>query len=167
MENKEYRWAYNYSVFKNHDWIRSYCCILLITVLLISFALFLSRPHDFPGVLIENLWLIGMIVGIYVISVPISFVYYRKGYVYQYILKDNCLRVIRNYVPLSHEMIVNERIGSCIYFKDVRHIKLHKDEAYISIRGSLILKTIYADKNEIDQIYQLMKQKCVNLKDKK
>ena len=106
-------------------------------------------------------------MGIYVISVLISFVYYRKGYVYQYILKDNCLRVIRNYVPLSHEMIVNERIGSCIYFKDVRHIKLHKDEAYISIRGSLILTTIYADKNEIDQIYQLMKQKYVNLKDKK
>ena len=65
---------------------------------------------------------------------------------------------------MSHEMIVNERIGSDINLKDVRSMKLNKDADSISMKGFLILTTIYADKNEIDYIYQLMKQNCVNLK---
>ena len=40
----------------------------------------------------------------------------------------------------------------------------NKDADSISIRGFLTLTTIYADKNEIDHIYQLIKQECVNLK---
>lgn len=60
MENKKYKWVYNYSLFKKHDWIKPLCYILGITVLLICFAFFLAQPHDFLGTLIEYLWLIGM-----------------------------------------------------------------------------------------------------------
>ena len=65
---------------------------------------------------------------------------------------------------MSHEMIVNERIGSQFQLKDVKTLKLNKKADAISMKGFLILTTIYADKNEIDYIYQLMKQDCVNLK---
>lgn len=166
MENRKYSWTYNYSLFKHHDWIKTLCCILAITVLLICFALFLAQPHDFLGVLIENLWLIGMIVALYGISVLITLIWYRKGYAYQYFIENGWLKVCKGYVPMSHEMIVNERIGSHINLKDVSSIKLNKDADSISMKGFLILTTIYADKNEIDYIYQLIKQECVNLKSK-
>ena len=164
MENIKYSWAYNYSLFKNHDWIKTLCCIVTITVLIICFGFFIAQPHNFIGTLIENLWVIGMIVALYVISVVISFICYRKGYVYKYFIENGHLRVFKNFVPMSHEMIVNERIGSDINLKDVRSIKLNKNADSISMKGFLILTTIYADKNEIDYIYQLMKQDCVNLK---
>lgn len=132
-------WAYNYSLFKHHDWIKTLCYLLAITVLIICFTFFIAQPHDFIGALAENLWVIEMIVA----------------------------RIFRNYVPMSHEMIVNERIGSIINLKDVRSIKLNKDADSISMKGFLILTTIYADKTEIDYIYQLIKQECVNLKEEK
>ncbi|MDY3250858.1 MAG: hypothetical protein SOX32_11000 [Candidatus Choladocola sp.] len=164
MENKKYSWTYNYSLFKHYDWIRALCYIVAITVLIICFGLFIARPYDFPGVLTENLWLIGMILAIYGISVLIALIWYRKGYVYQYTIENGNLKICRGFVPMSHEMIVNERIGSDINLKDVRSIKLNKNADSISMKGFLILTTIYADKNEIDYIYQLMKQDCVNLK---
>lgn len=166
MENKKYSWTYNYSLFKQHDWIKTYCYIVAITVVIICFGLFIARPYDFPGVLMENLWLIGMIVALYGISVLIALIWYRNGYVYQYNIENGWLKIGRSFVPMSHEMIVNERIGSQINLKDVRSIKLNKDAGFISMKGFLILTTIYADKNEIDYIYQLMKQECVNLKAK-
>ena len=161
-----YRWFYNYSLFKNRDWIKTYCYIVGITVLIICFALFIAEPHGFIGTLIENSWLIGMIVALYGISVLIALIWYRNGYVYQYNIENGWLKIGRSFVPMSHEMIVNERIGSQINLKDVRSIKLNKDAGFISMKGFLILTTIYADKNEIDYIYQLMKQECVNLKAK-
>ena len=164
MENNKYRWTYNYSLFKNHDWIKPLCCIVAITILLICFALFLAAPHDFLGTLIENFWLIWMIVAIYGLSVLISLVWYRKGYVYGYVLENGWLKIIRNYVPMSHEMVVNERIGSNIDLKQVKYLRLNKGKNSISIRGFLILTTVYADENQIDYIYQLIKQDCVNLK---
>ena len=167
MENKKYSWSYNYSLFKHYDWIKIICYIVAITVLIICFALFIAEPHDFIGTLTENLWLIGMIVGIYGLSVLIALVWYRKGYVYHYSIENGWLKVRKDYVPMSHEMMVNERIGSHIQLKDIRSIKLKKDADSISMKGFLILTTIYADKNEIDSIYQLLQQECVNLKGKK
>ena len=167
MENKKYSWAYNYSLFEHYDWIKTLCYIVAITVLIICFAFLIAQPHDFISTLIENLWVIGMVVALYGISVLRSLIWYRKGYVYKYVIEDGHLRVFRNFVPMSHEMIVNERIGSDIYFNNVRYLRLNKDADSISIRGILILTTIYADKNEIDYIYQLIKQECVNLKDEK
>ena len=167
MENNTYRWSYNYSLFKNRDWIKTYCYIVGITVLIICFALFIAKPHDFIGTLNENLWLIGMIVALYGLAVLIALIWYRKGYVYYYVIESGWLKVIRNYVPMSHEMLVNERIGSDIDLKAVSYIRLHKDTDSISIRGFLTLTTIYADKNEIDHVYQLIKQGCVNLKGEK
>ena len=163
MENKCYSWTYNYSLFKQHDWIKPYCYIMGITVLIICFAFFIIQPHNFTGMLLENFWVIGMIVAIYGISVVISFICYRKGYVYSYCIENGWLKIRRNYVPMSHEMVVNERIGSHIDLKTVKYIKLDKDTESISIRGFLTLTTIYADKNEIDYVYQLVKQECVNL----
>ena len=167
MENKKYSWSYNYSLFKHYDWIKITCYIVAITVLIICFALFIAEPHDFIGTLTENLWLIGMIVGIYGLSVLIALVWYRKGYVYHYSIENGWLKVRKDYVPMSHEMIVNERIGSHIQLNNVRSIKLKKDADSISMKGFLILTTIYADKNEIDSIYQLLQQECVNLNGKK
>ena len=167
MEDKKYSWDYNYSLFKQHDWIKTYCYIVAITVLIICFAFFIAQPHNFIGTLIENFWVIWMIVALYGISVLIALVWYRKGYVYGYVLENGWLRIHRNYVPMSHEMIVNERIGSHINLKDVRYIRLNKDVDSISIKGFLTLTTIYADKNEIDYIYQLIKKECVNLKGEK
>ena len=114
MENKKYSRTYNYSLFKQHDWIKTYCYIVAITVVIICFGLFIARPYDFPGVLMENLWLIGMIVALYGISVLIALIWYRKGYVYKYSVENGWLRMFRHYVPVRHETIVNERIGSII-----------------------------------------------------
>ncbi|MCI7179285.1 MAG: hypothetical protein MSA26_01530 [Lachnospiraceae bacterium] len=167
MENNTYRWSYNYSLFKNRDWIKIICIMVALTVFFICFALFLAAPHDFWGTLTENFWLIWMIVAIYGLSVLISLIWYRKGYVYQYVLERGWIKVNRNYVPMSHEMIVDERIGSHIDLKTVSYIRLDKDTDSISMRGFLLLTTIYADKNEIDHVYQLIKQECVNLKGEK
>lgn len=164
MDNKKHSWTYNYSLFKNHDWIKMICCIMVITVLLICFALFLAMPHDFIGTLTENFWVIWMIVAIYGLAVLISLIWYRKGYVYGYVLENGRLKIIRNYVPMSHEMIVNERIGSDIDLKQVTYLKLNKGTNSIAIRGFLTLTTVYADENQIDYIYQLIRQECVNLK---
>ena len=65
---------------------------------------------------------------------------------------------------MSHEMIVNERIGSDIDLKQVTYLKLNKGTNSIAIRGFLTLTTVYADENQIDYIYQLIRQECVNLK---
>ncbi|MGN8632770.1 hypothetical protein ACTNEW_14610 [Blautia sp. HCP3S3_G3] len=138
-----------------------------ITVLIICFALFIADPHDLIGTLIENLWLIGMIVALFGLAVLIALIWYRKGYVYKYVLERGWIKVDRNYVPMSHEMVVNERIGSHIDLKTVSYIRLDKDTDSISMRGFLLLTTIYADKNEIDHVYQLIKQECVNLKGEK
>lgn len=164
MEDTKYSWSYNYSLFKKHDWIKPYCYIVAITVVIIGFAFFIARPHDFVGVLMENLWVFAMILALYGISVLISLVWYRKGYAYKYDLENGWLKVFRNYVPMSHEMIVNERIGSGIDLKKISYLKLNKEEESISMRGFLTLTTIYADKNEIDHIYQLIKQECINLR---
>lgn len=164
MENKKYSWTYNYSLFKHRDWIKTICIIVAITVFFICFALFLAEPHDFLGTLIENLWLIWMIVALYSLSVLIALIWYRKGYVYGYVLENGWLKIITKYVPMSHEMIVNQRIGSHIDLKQVRYLRLNKKTNSISIRGFLILTTVYADENEIDYIYQQIKQECVNLK---
>ena len=158
MENDKYSWTYNYSLFKHHDWIKIMCFLFTLTVLIICFAFFIAQPQDFLGVLMENLWVIGMILAIYGISVLIALIWYRKGYLYRYSIENGWLKVIRGYVPMSHEMIVNERIGSSINLKDVRSIKLDKETDSISMRGFMILTTIYADKNEIDYIYQLILQ---------
>ena len=163
MENNTYTWSYNYSLFKHRDWIKPYCYIVGISVLLIELALFLANPHDFIRTLIEYLWVIGMIVALYGLSVIIALVWYRKGYVYDYVLKDGWLKIKRNYVPMSHEMVVNERIGSNVNLKTVSYLRLHKKTNSISIRGFLTLTTVYADEDQIDYIYQLIKQECVNL----
>ena len=167
MENKKYSWTYNYSMFKHHDWIKIICTMVVITVLLICFALFLAAPHDFWGTLTENFWLIGLIVALYGLSVLIALVWYRKGYVYGYVLKNGWLKIHRSYVPLSHEMVVNERIGSNVDLKAVSYLRLNKETNSISIRGFLTLTTVYADEDQIDYIYQLIKQECVNLKGEK
>lgn len=167
MENKKYSWVYHYSMFKHYDWLKTMCWITAITVILIVIPLALSRPDDIIGVLVENLWVIGLIVGIYGISIMIALIWYRKGYTYRYTIENDHLRVSRPYVPMSHEMNVNEKIGSDFYFKNIRYIKLNKDTESISIRGKFILTTVYADKGEIDYIYQLIKQSCVNLKGEK
>ena len=154
-------------MFKHFDWLRTMCWITAITVSLICLPLAISRPDDIIGVLAENLWVIGMIVGIYAFSVVIALIWYRKGYSYRYTMENGHLKVSKPYVPMSHEMNVNERIGSDIYFKDIRTLKLRKEHESISVRGKLILTTIYADKDEIDYIYQLIKQSCVNLNGEK
>ena len=105
-----------------------------------------------------------MIVALYSLSVLIALIWYRKGYVYGYVLENGWLKIITKYVPMSHEMIVNQRIGSHIDLKQVRYLRLNKKTNSISIRGFLILTTVYADENEIDYIYQQIKQECVNLK---
>ena len=167
MENKKYTWTYHYSMFKHHDWIKIICTLVAITVLLICFAFFLAAPHDFWGTLTENFWVIWMIVAIYGLSVIIALVWYRKGYVYDYVLENSWLKIRRNYVPMSHEMLVNERIGSGIDLKNVSYLRLNKDTNSISIRGYLTLTTVYADEDQIDDIYQRIKQECVNLKGEK
>ena len=139
MENKKYSWVYNYSLFKKHDWIKPLCYILGITVLIICFALFLGQPHDFFGTLIENLWLIGMIIALYGLSVLISLIWYRKGYVYRYTIENGWLKVNKGFVPMSHEMMVNERLGSQFQLKDVKTLKLNKKADAISMKGFLIL----------------------------
>lgn len=164
MEDTKYSWSYNYSLLKKHDWIKPYCYIVAITVVIIGFALFIAQPHNFVGVLMENLWVFAVIVALYGISVLISLVWYRKGYTYKYDLENGWLQVFRNYVPMNHEMIVNERIGSGIDLKKISYLKLNKEKESISMRGFLTLTTIYADKNEIDHIYQLIKQQCINLR---
>ncbi len=131
MENKKYSWTYNHSLFKHHDWVKTLCYIVAITVLIICFGFFIARPHDFPGVLMENLWVIGMILAIYGISVLIALIWYRKGYVYQYYIENDWLKIDRRFVPMSHEMTVNERIGSQINLKDVRSIKLNKEADFM------------------------------------
>lgn len=167
MENKKYTWTYNYSMFKHHDWIKIICTLVTITVLFICFAFFLAAPHDFWGTLTENFWVIWMIVAIYGLSVLIALVWYRKGYVYGYVLENGWLTIRRSYVPMSHEMLVNERIGSGIDLKKASYLRLNKDTNSISIRGFLTLTTVYADEDQIDDIYQLIKQECVNLKGEK
>ena len=167
MENKKYTWTYNYSMFKHHDWLKIICALAALTVLLICFAFFLAAPHDFWGTLTENFWVIWMIVAIYGLSVLIALVCYRKGYVYGYVLENGWLNIRRSYVPMSHEMLVNERIGSGIDLKKVSYLRLNKDTNSISIRGYLTLTTVYADEDQIDYIYQLIKQECVNLKGEK
>lgn len=167
MENNTYKWSYNYSLFKHRDWMKPYSCVVGITVLVICFALFLANPHDFTGTLIENIWVIAMIVALFGLAVIIALIWYRKGYVYEYVLEGSWIKVRRNYVPMSHEMIVNERIGSSINLKTVSYIRLDKNTDSISMRGTLLLTTIYADKSEIDHVYQLIKQECINLKDEK
>ena len=164
MESEKYSWTYNYSLFKHRDWIKTMCYIVVITVLLICFALFLGKPHDFPGVLIENLWVIGMIAAIYGLSVLIALIWYRKGYVYRYHIENGWLKVKKDYVPMSHELYKNVKSGSEINLKMVRSLKLDKDTDSLSMKGHLILTTIYADKSEIDHVYQLIRQGCVNLK---
>ena len=164
MESEKYSWTYNYSLFKHRDWIKTMCYIVAITVLLICFALFLGKPDDFPGVLIENLWVIGMIAAIYGLSVLIALIWYRKGYVYRYHIENGWLKVKKDYVPMSHELYTNVKSGSEINLKMVRSLKLDKDTDSISMKGHLILTTIYADKSEIDHVYQLIRQGCVNLK---
>ena len=129
MENKKYSWTYNYSMFKHHDWIKIICTMVAITVLLICFALFLAAPHDFWGTLTENFWVIGMIVALYGLSVLIALVWYRKGYVYGYVLKNGWLKIHRSYVPLSHEMVVNERIMGRLHKK--QKIKLSNCTKYM------------------------------------
>lgn len=167
MENNTYKWSYNYSLYKQRDWIKPYGCVVGITVLLICFALFIAEPHDFIGTLIENFWVIGMIVALFGLAVLIALIWYRKGYVYEYVLKGGWIKVNRNYVPMSHEMVVNERIASRINLQTISYIRLDKDTDSISMRGFFTLTTIYADKNEIDHVYQLIKQECVNLKGEK
>lgn len=105
-------------------------------------------------------------VALYGLSVLISLIWYRKGYVYRYTIENGWLKVNKGFVPMSHEMMVNERLGSQFQLKDVKTLKLNKKAAAISMKGFLILTTIYADKNEIDTVYQILKQECVNLKDK-
>ena len=68
---------------------------------------------------------------------------------------------------LSHEMVVNEIIGSNVDLKAVSYLRLNKETNSISIRGFLTLTTVYADEDQIDYIYQLIKQECVNLKGEK
>ena len=79
-------------------------------------------------------------VALYGLSVLISLIWYRKGYVYRYTIENGWLKVNKGFVPMSHEMIVNERIGSGIDLKKVSYL--------------------------IDTVYQILKQECVNLKDK-
>lgn len=166
MENKKYSWTYNYSLTKQHDWIKPYGCVVALSLIFICFAFFIAAPHDFIGTLVENLWVIGMILALFGLSVLIAFIWYRKGYVYKYNLENGWIKVDRNYVPVSHEMMVDERIGSQIDLKRVSYLRLNKEKDSISIRGFLTLTTVYADKNEIDHIYQLIKQECINLKEK-
>lgn len=45
-------------------------------------------------------------------------------------------------------------------------IRLNKSAEFISLRGKLIFTAIYADMDEIDHVYALIRQSCVNLKDK-
>ena len=45
-------------------------------------------------------------------------------------------------------------------------MRLNKSAESISLRGKLIFATICADKDEIDHVYALIRQSCLNLKDK-
>lgn len=152
-------------MLKHFDWVKTILCITALTVVLICIPLAISRPDDIIGVLVENLWVIEMIVGIYGLSVVIALIWYRKGYTYRYTIENGHLKVSKPYVTMSHEMRVNERIGSDVFFDKIRYIKLNREEESISLRGKLILTTVYADKREIDYIYQLIKRSCLNLKE--
>ena len=105
--NEEYTWEYNYSLFKNHDWIYTYLILLGIIILFIEFALFLVDPGDFFNTFINNLWVIGLILFLFAISVVIAFIWYRKGYVYVYHLTLNCIKVEQSLVYMNHSMFVD------------------------------------------------------------
>lgn len=85
---------------------------------------------------------------------------YAKGYNYSYILYEDRLKVIKDTVMMNHEMNVNERIGSTIVFNSVRSLKLNSDKGLIEIRGLLIWSTVYANKEEIEKIYNMIKKRC-------
>ena len=162
--NEEYTWEYHYSLFKNHDWIYTYLILLGIIILFIEFALFLVDPSDFFNTFINNLWVIGLILFLFSISVVIAFIWFRKGYLYVYHLKENGIKVEQPLVYTNHVMFVNQRIASSIYFENIQSIKMNKKADIIKIRGFLIKTNLYANKDEIDFIYKMIKERCDHLK---
>ena len=162
--NEEYTWEYHYSLFKNHDWIYTYLILLGIIILFIEFTLFLVDPGDFFNTFINNLWVIGLILFLFSISVVIAFIWFRKGYLYVYHLKENGIKVEQPLVYTNHVMFVNQRIASSIYFENIQSIKMNKKADIIKIRGFLIKTNLYANKDEIDFIYKMIKERCDHLK---
>ena len=163
MENN-HTWTYKYLLYKNKDWIKTLTMIVLITILFIYIPILFVSSSDIPTTIIDNLWLAFLIIDIYALSIFISLILYRKGYYYEYIIKDNSLRVIKDYIPISHEIIVNQRIGSYISFDMVKYLKLNKDKEYIVMRGTLTYTHIYVNKEYIEEVYEILKDKCKNLK---
>ena len=167
MEKETYRWSYNYSLTQNHDWIIRYCCVAFIAIAVIFLALLFANSGDFIATFKKDFWVIWMILGIFALAVVISFIYYRKGYAYYYTLKNGNLQICKNYLPDTDETIVNGKMGSFFALRDVKHIKYNKKKHYISFGGFLISSTVYAENDEIDHVYSLIKKECINLKSEK
>ncbi|MDO4501372.1 MAG: hypothetical protein Q4B60_08915 [Erysipelotrichaceae bacterium] len=163
--NNEYRWSYNYYFTRNKDWIKPFLIIFLIIIAIIAIALIITDPKRPLGILIEYWWVFVMMTGIFAFSVLLTLLCYKNGYMCIYEIKDNKLHMDKANIAITHSQMIDQKLANTIYLDDIRHLRLSKEEDAIYIRGVLTITTVYADKQEIDYVYSLLKDGCKNLKD--
>lgn len=160
-------WKYYYPLTKRFDWLGTVAVLVLITCVLIAAALGLAGALSGKGVfasIIENSFTFWIIIGIYALSCIITVLYYRGGYKYEYVLTERELIVSKGknpeIVPFSHEMTSAARTGGRISLDSVTHLTLDRTGRRIKLRGFMTITTIYANDDELEDVWATLKAAC-------
>ncbi|MDO4486475.1 MAG: hypothetical protein Q4C46_07810 [Bacillota bacterium] len=163
-------WDYTYLLTKRYDWLVTTLIIVLITNVLIAIILAFAAVICGIGIielLIECSFIFWIIFGIYLLSCVITLLFYKGKYRYEYILTEIELKSHKGklgIVPFNHEMTVNERIGSCFTYDSVSRLTLLRDRNEIRVRGFMTLTSVYADDEDIDEVWDILTAVCKKAK---
>lgn len=162
-------WKYYYPLTRRFDWLGSVAILVLITCVLIAAALGLGGALSGRGVfvtIIENSFAFWMIIGIYALSCVIAVLFYRDGYRYEYTLTDSELIISRGKrletVLLSNEMTSAMRTGKHIRLDSVTKLTYNRAGRRISLRGCMAITTIFANDDELEEVWKALKAACRN-----
>lgn len=164
------KWSYTYLLTKRYDWLVTTLILVLITNALLALIFAFTAVICEKGIiemLIECSFIFWMIFGIYLLSCVITLLFYKGKYRYEYMLTEIELKVHKGklgVVPFNHEMTVNERIGSCIIYDSVSRLTLLRDRNEIRVRGFMTLTSVYADDEDIDEVWEILTSVCKKAK---
>ena len=157
-------WSYSYPLLKQFDWLGTTLILSLITNGLIAIAIIAADIHRAIANLIQTGFVFWMIFGIYFLSCLIVAIAGKGYYQYHYLLTDRELIVSggKGAVPIDHELAVDRRIGNHVDLMSVSRLKLLRSWNKIRITGKLTATAVYAPRDEIDEIWDLLKNACPN-----
>lgn len=162
-------WGYTYVFTKHYGWLAIIIILVLITNGIIAAVLGVAGAVFGGGALnmiIENSFVFWMIIGLYALSCGLSMLVYKGKYRYEYRLTEYALntRAGVGIVPFSHEMTVNSRIGREVRYVHVSRLTLLREKNEIRIRGTMILTSVFAYDEDIDEVWEILKTSCTKAK---